>query len=407
MGNETYIKKINNLLSKKTYHYESEIYSFDYVLELTGEIKPLISIGEWKDFYLLNFKIFNLNDTAKRIISFIIKEHPEYKTEDKEIYDVKKPLRQLGIERSLGGMARKMLRTLNIKETITKEVLVSLSELEGDYEEFKLNIDEANSSVTAGEYTGPLELGLIKWKNNTLAPFSEFVNTEFNHKKKQKTVKNNVKRVVGVWEKNPDGSYKTNQHNVHTINEGMIDRLAVRTVVKDIVNIIKQNQEGNFYLPEDINDEPEYTLTRKNISFSVELTLRFNDIIGGFGVNGAYSRWDDTIEIVIEYNPKTIKQQLYDLIGEINEVLTHEMTHLDQFYKGELDYLDIEDGPLEYYTREHEVPAQHYGFKRLAKLRSLPLEDVVREWFRTHKKTHKLKPNEEEIVIQKILNYKK
>ena len=56
MGNETYIKKINNLLSKKTYHYESEIYSFDYVLELTGEIKPLISIGEWKDFYLLNFK---------------------------------------------------------------------------------------------------------------------------------------------------------------------------------------------------------------------------------------------------------------------------------------------------------------------------------------------------------------
>ena len=196
MSNETYIKKINNLLSKKTYHYESEIYSFDYILELTGEIKPLISIGEWKDFYLLNFKIFNLNDTAKRIISFIIKEHPEYKTEDKKIYDVKKPLRQLGIERSLGGMARKMLRTLNIKETITKEVLVSLSELEGDYEEFKLNIDEANSSITAGEYNAPLELGLIKWKNKTLAPFSEFVNTKFNHNKKQKTVKNNVTRIV-------------------------------------------------------------------------------------------------------------------------------------------------------------------------------------------------------------------
>jgi len=337
MSKETYIKKINNLLSKKTYHYESEIYSFDYILELTGEIKPMISIGEWKDFYLLNFKIFNLNDTAKRIISFIIKDHPEYKTEDKEIYEVKKPLRQLGVERSLGGMARKMLRSLNIKETITKEVLVSLSELEGDYEEFKLNIDEGKKPI----------------------------------------------------------------------NEGMIDRLAVRTVVKDIVSIIKQNEEGSFYLPEDINDEIEYTLTRKNISFSVELTLRFNDIIGGFGVNGAYSRWEDTIEIVIEYNPKTIKQQLYDLIGEINEVLTHEMIHLDQFYKGELDYLDIEDGPLEYYTREHEVPAQHYGFKRLAKLRSLPLEDVVREWFRTHKKTHKLKPNEEEIVIQKILDYKR
>jgi hypothetical protein len=336
MSNETYIKKINNLLSKKTYHYESEIYSFDYVLELTGEIKPLISIGEWKDFYLLNFKIFNLNDTAKRIISFIIKEHPEYKTEDKEIYDVKKPLRQLGIERSLGGMARKMLRTLNIKETITKEVLVSLSELEGDYEEFKLNIDD---------------------------------------------------------EKKP-------------INEGMIDRLAVRTVVKDIVSIIKQNEEGEFYLPEDINDEPEYTLTRKNITFSVELTLRFNDIIGGFGVNGAYSRDEDVIEMVIEYNPNTINHQLYDLIGEINEVLTHEMVHLKQSYRGELDYEDVEGSNLEYYTRNHEIPAQYYGFKRLSKLRKLPLEDVVREWFDTHKKTHMLNPEEVEIVIEKILNYK-
>ena len=336
MGNETYIKKINNLLSKKTYHYESEIYSFDYILELTGEIKPLISIGEWKDFYLLNFKIFNLNDTAKRIMSFIIKEHPEYQTEDKEIYDIKKPLRQLGVERSLGGMARKMLRTLNIKETITKEVLVSLSELEGDYEEFKLNIDD---------------------------------------------------------EKKP-------------INEGMIDRLAVRTVVKDIVNIIKQNEEGEFYLPEDVNDEPEYKLTNKNISFSVELTLRFNDIIGGFGVNGAYSHEEDTIELVIEYNPNTIKQQLYDLIGEINEVLTHEMVHLKQSYRGDLNYIDTDDSPLEYYTRKHEIPAQHYGFKRLSKLTKLPLEDVVREWFRTHKKTHKLNPEEEDIVIDKILNYK-
>jgi len=191
------------------------------------------------------------------------------------------------------------------------------------------------------------------------------------------------------------------------INEGMIDRLAVRTVVKDIVTIIKQNNEGGFYLPEDVNDELEYTLTNKNVSFSVELTLRFNDIIGGFGVNGAYSHGDDVIEIVVEYNPNTIKSQLYDLIGELNEVVTHEMVHLNQNYKGELHYPDLNDGPLEYYTRKHEIPAQHYGFKRLSKLRNLPFEDVVREWFRTHKKIHKLKPEEEEIVIDKILNYNK
>lgn len=405
MSNETYIKKINNLLSKKTYSYKDDTFSFDYTIELTGEIKPMISIGEWTDYNLVNIKIFNLSNVLKRILSFMLEKDPEYSNlKENDIYNIKIPLRRLGIERHLGASAKKLLRTLNINSIMTKEVLLSSSELEGDYERIK--IDEANTSVTAGEYTGPLELGLIKWKNKTLAPFSEFVDTKFNHKKKQKTVRNNVKRVVGVWEKNPDGSYKTNQHDVHTINEGMIDRLAVRTVVKDIVNIIKQNEEGQFYLPEDVNDELEYTLTNKDISFSVELTLRFNDIIGGFGVNGAYSREEDVIEMVIEYNPNTINHQLYDLIGEINEVLTHEMVHLKQSYKGELDYEDVEGSNLEYYTRKHEIPAQYYGFKRLSKLRKLPLEVVVREWFDTHKKIHMLNPEEVEIVIETILNYK-
>lgn len=335
MSNETYIKKINNLLSKKTYSYKDDTFSLDYTIELTGEIKPMISIGEWTDYNLVNIKIFNLSNVLKRILSFMLEKDPEYSNlKENDIYNIKIPLRRLGIERHLGTSAKKLLRTLNINSIMTKEVLLSSSELEGDYE--RITIDEQKKNI----------------------------------------------------------------------NEGMIDRLAVRTVVKDIVNIIKQNKEGEFYLPEDVNDELEYTLTRKNISFSVELTLRFNDIIGGFGVNGAYSHGDDTIEIVVEYNPKTITSQLYDLIGEINEVVTHEMVHLDQNYKGELHYPDLDDGPLEYYTRKHEVPAQYYGFKRLSKLRNLPLEDVVREWFRTHKKTHKLKPDEEDIVIDTILNYK-
>ena len=32
-------------------------------------------------------------------------------------------------------------------------------------------------------------------------------------------MKNNNKRVVGVWEKNSDGSYDTPEHEVHTVNE--------------------------------------------------------------------------------------------------------------------------------------------------------------------------------------------
>ena len=84
------------------------------------------------------------------------------------------------------------------------------------------NIDEAAStSVTAGTYNGPIGVGLKKWKKNELEPFTEFVDSEFNHKKKQKTLKNNVKGNVGVWEKNKDGSYDLDIHDAHTINEDL------------------------------------------------------------------------------------------------------------------------------------------------------------------------------------------
>ena len=80
-------------------------------------------------------------------------------------------------------------------------------------------VKESDTSVTAGMYNGPVEIGLKKWKKEHLGPYQEFVDTEFNHKKKQKTLKNNIKRTVGVWEKNYDGTYDMEEHDVHTINE--------------------------------------------------------------------------------------------------------------------------------------------------------------------------------------------
>ena len=80
-------------------------------------------------------------------------------------------------------------------------------------------IKEAGTTITSGVYNGPIELGLKKWRKEHLGPFQEFVDTKFNHKKKQKTLKNNIRKVVGVWEKNSDGSYNTPEHDVHTVNE--------------------------------------------------------------------------------------------------------------------------------------------------------------------------------------------
>ena len=81
--------------------------------------------------------------------------------------------------------------------------------------------EAVDTSLSSGEYTGPIEIGLKKWKKHELLPFLDFVDTEFNHKKKQKTLKNNIEKVVGVWEKGSDGTYEIDTHDVHTINEDL------------------------------------------------------------------------------------------------------------------------------------------------------------------------------------------
>jgi len=339
MNIQNYIDKINSFLSKKTYHYEDEVYSFDYTIELNGDVKRMISIGEWTDFYMLNYKIFNLNDTSKRILSFIFKKNPEYQIDNEDVIDIKKPLRQLGIERHLGSSIKSILRTLNIKNTMTDKVLLNLSELKGDYDEITINEESSQ--------------------------------------------KRNV------------------------INENMIKRETVRNVIKDIIKVVKNENEGEFNLPEFTNDEPEYQIRNTSQSFSVELSVKYDKSIDGYHIpNAFYSSEDDVIEIILIINPNNIAKNLFQLIGELNEIVTHELTHLNQYYKGQLDYDDEDLGSLEYYTREHEIPAQYYGHKRLSKLINQPFDVTVRNWFDTHKDIHQLTPDEQEIVIDKILNFK-
>lgn len=192
------------------------------------------------------------------------------------------------------------------------------------------------------------------------------------------------------------------------LNEIRMNRLAIRTIVKDILNTVKDKKEGSVFLPEDINGEQEYSFINSKQTYSVELTLKLNDIIGGYKVEGYYSPDDDVIEIGIEYNPNTITKQLYELAGELNEVLVHEMEHSKQEYHGEFErVVDEPNTSLEYYTQAHEIPAQYQGFKRLSKLRKVPMDVVVNDWFDTHRDIHGLTPDEEQQVITQILNYQR
>ncbi len=85
----------------------------------------------------------------------------------------------------------------------------------------KIYLNEKSTATSAGLYNGPIPIGLKKWKKSELSPFGDFVDSEFNHQKKQKTLKNNVKGYVGHWEPNKDGSYNLENYDAHTINEDL------------------------------------------------------------------------------------------------------------------------------------------------------------------------------------------
>ena len=82
-------------------------------------------------------------------------------------------------------------------------------------------IEASSTTISAGVYNGPIEVGLKKWKESELGPYTEFSKHPTNKEKKQRTLKNNISKVVGVWEKDKDGSYERDIHDVHTVNEDL------------------------------------------------------------------------------------------------------------------------------------------------------------------------------------------
>ena len=94
-------------------------------------------------------------------------------------------------------------------------------------------IDENTTTVSAGEYNGPIELGLRKWIKSELDPFVNTLESEFNNKSKSKTLKGNRDTVVGMWEKGVDGTYYIDTHDVNTVNEWV--EITKDTIMEDIV----------------------------------------------------------------------------------------------------------------------------------------------------------------------------
>lgn len=140
------------------------------------------------------------------------------------------------------SLPKKQIKTLERKAKTMSDYLKKHPELTtSDDDGNNINttsLKESSTSITSGMYNGPTELGLKKWKKSELGPFYEFVETKFNHNEKQKTLKNNVKKNVGVWEKNNAGSYNIDTHDVDTVKENSLVSSNLR---KLIVSVLRES----------------------------------------------------------------------------------------------------------------------------------------------------------------------
>lgn len=242
-----------------------------------------------------------------------------------------------------------------------------------------------------------------------------------------------------------------------SLNESRGSDLAVKTVVRDIVYLLKSGHFGKATLPFDSTSkvkyqviEPPKDLTQKEIEqlykdakedpddemeikrtikykfdnfpvkFSVGLIVLPNykirepridgDVGSEFTLEQGERVVHHDIKITIILNPRReLEQFLYKVISDLNITVAHEMEHLLQDYYDEEFQGDSNAKGLAYYTLPVEVPAQVAGFKRIYDLKkkdfpNMTFDYVVRDWFERRRYRTKLDLFEEEQVINNIVS---
>jgi hypothetical protein len=191
--------------------------------------------------------------------------------------------------------------------------------------------------------------------------------------------------------------------NESLIVESKVDG-AVRKIVKDILELIKFQRNGEFILPEDVRIEDNAYKFSNLPEFTIELEVIESDVVDRFDVECGYYKEEEVITVDIVINPNVRYTVLYDIVGELNEQIRHELEHMIQNARGEELPEKEPKSPSKYYSQPHEIGAQVAGFKRKAKITKQPYEKVVRQWFEENKHKHRLNPKQSEKIIQKLLD---
>jgi len=238
-------------------------------------------------------------------------------------------------------------------------------------------IKENTTANSAGEYNGPIELGLKKWRKSELFPFINQSLHKINKKSKSKNLKNNVDRVVGMWEKGVNGSYNIDTHDVNTVKEWV--EVTEGTVLGDIVpnglktgsNYDRVIDKFRKNIPED--KMKEYNLISEKIKDFIQdrgYTIKvLNSCSTGFkGVR--------TSNMIILCSPEMLPN-----FASFVYILFHELKHEQQM--SDFDMKDSYMGDIEDFEEffkiywDMEMDADNYGkdwVKKIGNVLKLPTE---------------------------------
>jgi len=193
------------------------------------------------------------------------------------------------------------------------------------------------------------------------------------------------------------------------INESKVQKSTIRTVIKDIITILKTKEDGEFYLPYEISGEEFYEFDNFP-EFSVDLDIRyvgFEKIPSGadYKVISNFVQEQGRIDILILINPERLEKSLYSIVGKLNDDITHELQHLRQEDEGRLSSKDFTGSNKDYFLQPHEIEAQYYGYKRQSKITGLSMEELIDDYFENNAEEYDLDQSDVDEIKRAILTY--
>jgi len=195
------------------------------------------------------------------------------------------------------------------------------------------------------------------------------------------------------------------------LREQKVPNLAVRTVIKDIVTVLKSGKTYEIMLPYDLNGQESYEIMNFP-EFDVFLDIRqvdFEEIKSGadFFIQSSYVSEGQQLQILIQYVPDRLQKSLYSIVANLNDDIAHELQHLRQDVEGRLDITDYRGSNVGYFLQPDEIEAQYRGLKRKSKIMGLPMIDVVDDWFENNSKRFRLSDKDVAKIKSAIMKYPK